>query len=44
MSVGPGLFGGWRRPADPGCGCSGVVMILAGALLVIAGVMRGCGM
>ena len=53
MSIGPGgLFGGgpgWYQPrgpygAYPGCGCSGIVMIMAGILLVLAGLMRGCNM
>ncbi len=52
MSMGPGgLFGGggWYQPrgpygAYPGCGCSSVLMILAGIILVLAGMMRGCNM
>jgi hypothetical protein len=52
MSMGPGgLFGGggWYQPrgqygAYPGCGCSSLFMILAGILLVLAGMMRGCNM
>ncbi|MBV8128532.1 MAG: hypothetical protein WBX00_16250 [Isosphaeraceae bacterium] len=52
MSTGPGGMlggGGWYQPrgaygAYPGCGCSGIVMILAGMLLVLAGLMRGCNM
>jgi hypothetical protein len=30
--------------AYPGCGCSSLVMIIAGILLVLAGIMRGCNM
>ena len=41
--------GGWYQPrgpygAYPGCGCSSIVMIMAGILLVLAGMMRGCNM
>jgi hypothetical protein len=49
MSSGPPLGGGDyfgqmgpRGPygAWPGCGCSGLLMIIAGIILVCAGVMR----
>ena len=52
MGFGP-LFGGggpgMYRPqgpygAYPGCGCSSFLMIIAGLLLVMAGMMRGCNM
>jgi hypothetical protein len=41
--------GGWYQPRGPygvypGCGCSSIVMIMAGILLVLAGLMRGCNM
>ena len=53
MSMGPMLGGGDffgnmgpRGPygAYPGCGCSSFLMIIAGILLVFAGMMRGCNM
>ncbi len=52
MSMGPGgMFngGGWYHPSGPyggypGCGCSGVLMVIAGILLVLAGMFRGCNM
>ena len=53
MSMGPGgLFGGGggaygpsgQYGGYPGCGCSSGLMILAGIILVFAGMMRGCGM
>jgi hypothetical protein len=38
-NMGPqGPYGAW-----PGCGCSSVLMILAGVILVCAGVFRGFG-
>ncbi len=51
MSMGPGgLFGsggffggmgpGGAHGAYPGCGCSGILMMLAGIILVCAGGMR----
>ncbi|HMB06495.1 MAG TPA: hypothetical protein VKP69_22515 [Isosphaeraceae bacterium] len=53
MSMGPGpggtLGGGWYRPqgpygAYPGCGCSSLLIILAGILLVFGGLLRSCNM
>jgi hypothetical protein len=52
MSTGPGGFGGgggWYQPRGPygpypGCGCSSLLMVIAGILLVMAGMMRGCNM
>ena len=52
MSKGPGgLFGGGgvyqpKGPygAYPGCGCSSLLIVLAGILLVFGGLMRGCNM
>jgi hypothetical protein len=39
-NMGPqGPYGAW-----PGCGCSGLLMILAGILLVFGGCMRQFGM
>jgi hypothetical protein len=52
MSMGPGggLFGsgGWYNPQGPygpwaGCGCSSLLMIIAGVLLVFAGCARSIG-
>lgn len=48
MSWGGGGFGGGMGPggsygAYPGCGCSGVLMILAGIILVFAGCLRTFG-
>ena len=34
-----GPYGPW-----PGCGCSSLLMVIAGILLVMAGMMRGCNM
>ncbi len=49
MFGGPTPPGGWYQPrgpygAYPGCGCSSGLMILAGILLVMAGLLRGCHM
>jgi hypothetical protein len=52
MSMGPGGplgGGGWYQPrgpygAYPGCGCSAFLMIIAGILLVFAGLFRSCNM
>jgi hypothetical protein len=52
MSIGSGGplgGGGWYNPRGsyggyPGCGCSSGLMILAGIILVLAGLMRGCNM
>jgi hypothetical protein len=48
MSMGP-LGGGWYQPQGrygpyPGCGCSSVLMVIAGIILVFAGMLRGCNM
>ncbi len=50
MSTGPGGFGGggWYHPNGPygawgGCGCSGCLMIIAGIILVFAGIFRELG-
>jgi hypothetical protein len=50
MSYGGPLGGGnWygaRGPygAYPGCGCSSFLMVIAGILLIFAGLLRGCNM
>ena len=41
---GYGVYPGYPYGAYPGCGCSSIVMIMAGILLVLAGMMRGCNM
>jgi hypothetical protein len=52
MSIGPGgpLFGsgGFYEPAGPrgpwmGCGCSSLLMIIAGIILVMSGCLRMLG-
>jgi hypothetical protein len=49
MSMGPGgYFGGPLHPGGPfgpwlGCGCSSVLIVLAGVLLVIGGCLRMLG-
>jgi hypothetical protein len=51
MSMGPGGLlggGGWYQPAGPHglyptCGCSSVLIILAGILLVLGGCFRMMG-
>ena len=48
FGAGPGAMGGLGPQGSygmyPGCGCSSLLMIIAGILLVMAGMMRGCNM
>jgi hypothetical protein len=49
MSIGSGGFGGgWHQPSGPygpwgGCGCSGCLIVIAGVILVFAGLFRTAG-
>jgi hypothetical protein len=47
LGGGPVGGGGWYSPrgpygAYPGCGCSSVLIVMAGILMVMAGLLRGC--